>query len=176
MNGCFQGTVDMTATERYRNMSSTELRLTLDALYAEYAACLNDERFEEWPEMFTDDAIYKIIPRENYERGLPLATWLSEGRGYLLDRVVAIRKTIMYAPRYMHRTVSGIRVLGWRNDVLLVRASYLAVETLLDDSSRVFNCGQYIDELVGVNDQLKFKQKLCVFDSLVIPNTLIYPL
>ena len=166
----------MTRTERYRNMSSIELRLMLDELYAEYAACLNDERFEAWPDMFADDCIYQIIPRENYERGLPLATWLSEGRGYLLDRVEAIRNTMMYAPRYMHRTVSGMRVLGWREDVLEVRASYLAVETLLDDSSRVFNCGQYFDKLVVQGDQLKFKQKLCVFDSLVIPNSLIYPL
>ncbi len=166
----------MTTTERYRKMNAIELRLMLDALYAEYAACLNDERFEEWPDMFTDDGIYKIIPRENYERGLPLATWLSEGRGYLLDRVAAIRNTMLYAPRYMHRTVSGIRVLGWQDDALQVRASYVAIETLLDDRSRVFNCGQYIDQLTVVGDQLKFKQKLCVFDSLVIPNSLIYPL
>jgi salicylate 5-hydroxylase small subunit len=166
----------MTTTERYRNLSSIELRLMLDELYAEYAACLNEERFEQWPDMFTDDCVYKIISRENYERGLPLATWLSEGRGYLLDRVEAIRKTMMYAPRYMHRTVSGIRVLGWHDDVLQVRASYLAIETLLDDRSRVFNCGQYVDEITVVKEQFKFKKKLCVFDSLVIPNSLIFPL
>jgi 3-phenylpropionate/cinnamic acid dioxygenase small subunit len=166
----------MTTTERYRNLSSIELRLMLDELYAEYAACLNEERFEQWPDMFTDDCVYKIISRENYERGLPLATWLSEGRGYLLDRVEAIRKTMMYAPRYMHRTVSGIRVLGWHDDELQVRASYLAIETLLDDRSRVFNCGQYVDEITVVKEQFKFKKKLCVFDSLVIPNSLIFPL
>jgi 3-phenylpropionate/cinnamic acid dioxygenase small subunit len=163
-------------TEPYRNMSPLELRLALDELYAEYAACLNEERFEDWPDMFAEDCVYKIIPRENFERGLPLATWLCESKGYLLDRVTAIRKTMMYGPRYIHRTVSGLRVLGWQDDQLQVRASYVAVETLQDEFSRVFNCGRYVDRLTVEDGTLKFKEKLCVFDSLLIPNSLIYPL
>src|SRR5262245_63369286 len=83
----------MTAAERYLSMSTGELRLALEELYADYAACLDEERFEDWPAFFTDPCLYKIVPRENFERGLPLATWLCESRGYLADRVTAIRKT-----------------------------------------------------------------------------------
>src|SRR5206468_11638219 len=79
--------------ERYLALSAGELRLALEDLYAEYSACLNEERFEDWPEFFTDPCLYKIVPRENFERGLPLATWLCESKGYLADRVTAIRKT-----------------------------------------------------------------------------------
>jgi anthranilate 1,2-dioxygenase small subunit len=166
----------MTAAEHYLNMSAHELRLELEELYADYAACLDEDRFEEWPEFFTDDCLYKIIPRENVERGLPLATWLCESKGYLLDRVVAIRKTMMYAPRYMRRLVTGIRILGWKDGVLEVRANYLALETLLDDTTRVFNAGQYRDKLVVVGERLKFREKVCVFDTTLVPNSLIYPL
>jgi 3-phenylpropionate/cinnamic acid dioxygenase small subunit len=166
----------MFAAERCLSMNTHELRLELEEVYANYAACLDEERFEEWPEFFTDDCLYKIIPRENVELGLPLATWLCESKGYLLDRVVAIRKTMMYAPRYVRRMVSGIRVLGWQDGMLTVRANYLALETLLDDTTRVFNCGQYQDKLIVVNGRLKFKEKICVFDTTLIPNSLIYPL
>jgi 3-phenylpropionate/cinnamic acid dioxygenase small subunit len=166
----------MLAAERYLSMNARELRLELEELYADYAACLDEERFEEWPDFFTDDCLYKIMPRENVDLGLPLATWLCESKGYLLDRVVAIRKTMMYAPRYIRRMVSGIRVLGWQEGALTVRANYLALETLLDDTTRVFNCGQYQDKLVVMNDRLIFKEKLCVFDTTLIPNSLIYPL
>jgi len=166
----------VSAVERYLKMNARELRLELEELYAAYAGCLDDERFEEWPDFFTDDCVYKIVPRENFERGLPLATWFSEGRGGLLDRVVAIRKTMMYAPRYVRRLVTGIRTLGWDGDTLAVRATYLALETLLDEPTRVFNCGEYRDKLVAAGDRLKFKEKLCVFDSLLVPNSLIYPL
>ena len=166
----------MNAAERYLTLSAGELRLELEALYAGYAACLDEERFEEWPEFFTEPCVYKIVPRENFERGLPLATWLCESKGYLLDRVTAIRKTAVYAPRYVRRMVSGIRVIGWTDTVLEVRANYLALETLQDELTRVFNAGQYRDKLVVDGGKLKFREKVCLFDSLLVPNSLIYPL
>ena len=69
----------MTASENFRTLNRRELRLDLE-LYAEYVACLDEERFEEWPEFFTDDAIYRIIPRENFEHGLPIATLHCESK------------------------------------------------------------------------------------------------
>jgi 3-phenylpropionate/cinnamic acid dioxygenase small subunit len=72
--------------------------------------------------------------------------------------------------------VSGIRVLGWQDGALEVRANYLALETLQDELTRVFNTGQYRDKLVVDAGKLKFKEKLCIFDSLLVPNSLIYPL
>jgi salicylate 5-hydroxylase small subunit len=166
----------VSAAERYLNMSAGELRLELEAFYADYAAALDEERFEDWPGFFVADCTYKIIPRENFERGLPLATWFSESRNNLHDRVVAIRKTMVYAPRYVRRMVTGIRILGWEGDALQVRANYLALETLTDELTRVFNTGQYRDRIVVEGGRLKFREKLCVFDSLLVPNSLIFPL
>lgn len=166
----------MTAAERYLRMDARELRLELEELYATYTACLDEERFEEWPEFFTDECLYKIVPRENFERGLPLATWLCESKAMLRDRVVMIRKTGVYGPRWIRRMTSGLRVLGWDGGALEVRANYLAVETLLDELTRVFNAGQYRDRVVVEDGRLKFREKLCVFDSLLVPNSLIYPL
>ena len=166
----------MTATENFRALSRRDLRLEVEELYAEYVACLDEERFEAWPEFFTDDAVYRIIPRENFERGLPIATLHCESKGYLQDRVVAIRQTSVYAPRYMRRLVSGLRILGWRGDWLEVRANYAAFETLRDELTRVFSVGRCHDKLADVGGSLKFKEKLVIFDSELIPNSLIYPL
>jgi 3-phenylpropionate/cinnamic acid dioxygenase small subunit len=162
--------------EDFRALPRRELRLELEALYADYTGCLDEERFEDWPDFFTDDCLYKIVPRENFERGLPLATWLCESKGYLEDRVVAIRKTSVYAPRLIRRLVSGIRILGWSGEELEIRASYAAFETLTDELTRVFNVGQYRDRLLVEGGRLKFREKLCIFDSLLVPNSLIYPL
>jgi 3-phenylpropionate/cinnamic acid dioxygenase small subunit len=164
------------AAERYLQMNVRELRLELEELYAAYAACLDEERFEDWPGFFTDDCTYKIIPRENVERGLPLATWFCEGKAGLLDRVVAIRRTMMYAPRYVRRLVTGLRIVGWEGGMLGVRANYLALETLLDEPTRIFNCGEYRDRLAVADGALRFREKLCVFDSLLVPNSVIFPL
>jgi 3-phenylpropionate/cinnamic acid dioxygenase small subunit len=166
----------VSATIDPRQHSPAELRSILAELYAEYQGCLNEERFEEWPDFFTEHCLYKIVPRENFERGLPLATWLCESRGYLLDRVTAIRKTSVYAPRAIRRLVSGIRLRGWQGDALAVRADYAAFETLLDDVTRVFNVGVYHDRIVFDSGRPRFKEKICVFDSVLVPNSLIFPL
>ena len=160
----------------YRQMGKNELRLALDELYANYAACLNDERFEDWPDFFVEKCLYKIVPRENFQRDLPLATMLCESRGYLLDRVQSIRKTHVFAPRVVRRLVSGIRPSGWQGEELACRADYAAFETLTDEFTRVFNVGRYIDRIVVDEGRLKFKEKVCVFDSNLVPNSLIYPL
>lgn len=72
--------------------------------------------------------------------------------------------------------VSGIRVLRIRDGAIEVRANYLALETLQDELTRVLNAGQYRDTLVVEQGRLKFKEKLCIFDSVLVPNSLVYPL
>jgi 3-phenylpropionate/cinnamic acid dioxygenase small subunit len=166
----------MSVGEDFRTRNRRDLRLDLEELYAAYVACLDEERFEEWPEFFTDDAIYRIIPRENFDHGLPIAILHGESKGYLQDRVVAIRQTSVYAPRYVRRLMSNIRILGWQDERLEVRVNYAAFETLRDELTRVFSVGRCHDILVDVGGSLKFKEKLVIFDSELIPNSLIYPL
>jgi salicylate 5-hydroxylase small subunit len=40
----------------------------------------------------------------------------------------------------------------------------------------VFNCGRYFDRIVREGGALKFREKLAVFDSELIPNSIIYPI
>src|SRR6185437_1655381 len=50
------------------------LRADIYDFNSAYAACIDDGDIMQWPDFFTEDAIYKVIPRENYDQGLPLAT------------------------------------------------------------------------------------------------------
>jgi hypothetical protein len=69
---------EVTSTENYLKQDPRDLRSEVEELYSAYSACLDEERFEEWPAFFVEQCLYKIIPRDNFERGLPLATWLCE--------------------------------------------------------------------------------------------------
>jgi len=80
-------------------------------------------------------------------------------------------RAALHAPHGERRPHTGLE-----GGVLEVRANYVALETLLDEFTRVFNTGQYRDKLVVEEGRLKFKEKLCIFDSLLVPNSLIYPL
>ena len=41
--------------------------------------------------------------------------------------------------------------------------------------TKVLNAGRYVDMLVREDGKLRFKQKRCVYDSSVVPNSLVYP-
>ncbi|HEV7371810.1 aromatic-ring-hydroxylating dioxygenase subunit beta [Arenibaculum sp.] len=153
-----------------------ELRFEVADLYADYAECLDEQRFADWPDFFTEDCVYKIIPRENFERGLPLCTVWAESRGMLKDRVTGITETMMYMPRTCRHIVSAPRIHALGADGSIgVRANYLVVQILADEPARVFQVGRYLDTLVRSDGVLRFREKLCVFDDVLIDNSLIYP-
>lgn len=152
-----------------------EDRVRIDELYARYAACLDDRRFEEWPDFFTDECTYRVVPRENYDRGFPLATLSFESKGMLRDRVYAITETLFHEPYYTRHLIGGILAEpddgGFR-----ARANYLVVRTKSGSLSEVYSAGRYLDRIVDDAGTLRFREKLCIFDSELIPNSLIYPL
>ncbi len=152
------------------------LRLEVEDLYARYAACLDHGDFKDWPEFFTEDCIYKLIPRENHDRGLPLATLSFESKRMLRDRVFGISETLFHQPYYQRHILSGVRVTGEEGGQLLAEANYLVIRTKKNQPSDVFNAGRYIDRLVRIDGRLLFASRLCVFDSELIPNSIIYPI
>ena len=87
---------------------SVELRLRIDELYARYMATLDEARYDDWPGFFTEDCVYKVMPRENYDRKLPLATIAAESRGMLVDRAYGIQNTLYHQPYYQRHIVSAV--------------------------------------------------------------------
>lgn len=152
------------------------LRLEVEDLLHAYGAVLDAVDLDKWPEFFTDDCFYQVIPRENYDRGLPLALIRCESKGMLKDRVFAIRETMMYEPRYLLHLISGIRVTREDSRGMTVEANYAVFETPLHEPSRVFNVGRYLDRIVREDGRLKFAEKHCIFDSLLVLNSIIFPI
>lgn len=165
----------MSATDPSRQWERRDLRAELETLYANYVGCLDDGEFERWPAFFSERCSYKIISRENFDRGLRLAALMCESKGMLMDRVTAIRQTSLFAPRYMRHIVSSLRIDDWHGEELAVQANYALFETLVDEPTRVFQTGRYIDRLVVEDGRFKFRDKLCVFDSVLVSNSLVFP-
>jgi len=163
----------MTASEQA--MQRLLLQMRVDQLNADYAAVLDEKRFEEWPEFFVEDGHYKVQARENFDRGLPLALMALESRGMMKDRVYGVTQTIYHGPYYMRHIVSPARILSQEDDVIKAEANYAVFRTKPGGVSEVYNVGRYIDELTQKDGSLKFSSRLCVYDSEMILNSLIYP-
>ncbi|MBC5765686.1 aromatic-ring-hydroxylating dioxygenase subunit beta [Ramlibacter albus] len=156
---------------------STELmlRLEIDALNADYAAALDERRFDDWPEFFVDDAKYTVQARENYDRKLPLALIALESKGMMKDRVYGITQTIYHGPYYTRHVVGPARITAGEGERIRAEANYAVFRTRPGDASEVYNVGRYVDEIVRTGGGLKFAHRLCVYDSEMVLNSLIYP-
>ena len=146
-------------------------------LYADYAAAVDSGNWDLWPEFFTDECSYRLQPRENHERGFPLATLSFESKGMLKDRVYGIRETLFHDPYYQRHVVGAPVVRELTGDGRIrSEANYAVFRTRLSKESTVFNVGRTIDEIVRTPQGLKFASRLVVYDSEMIPNSLIYPI
>jgi salicylate 5-hydroxylase small subunit len=151
------------------------LQHEVDQLNAAYAAALDEKRFDDWPEFFVDDGRYTVQARENFDRQLPLALMALESKGMMKDRVYGITQTIYHGPYYTRHVVSPARLLSEEGDFVKAQTHYAVFRTKPGDRSDVYNVGRYIDELVRKEGGLKFKSRLCVYDSEMVLNSLIYP-
>ncbi|MGJ7495291.1 aromatic-ring-hydroxylating dioxygenase subunit beta [Variovorax sp. RT4R15] len=148
----------------------------LTQLYARYAQAVSSGQWELWPEFFTDDCSYRLQPRENYDRGFPLATLSFESKGMLKDRVYGIRETLFHDPYYQRHVVGTPVVLKAEADRFECEANYAVFRTKLSELSSVFSVGRYIDVVVRTGEGLKFASRQVIYDSEMIPNSVIYPL
>ncbi|MES2360179.1 MAG: aromatic-ring-hydroxylating dioxygenase subunit beta [Pseudomonadota bacterium] len=148
----------------------------VDQLNAAYAAALDDKRFDDWPLFFVEDGHYKVQARENFDRGLPLALIALESQGMMKDRVYGITQTIYHGPYYMRHVISPARIVSLAGGVVRAEANYAVFRTKPGGVSEVYNVGRYIDEIIKKDGSLKFRSRLCVYDSEMILNSLIYPI
>ena len=148
----------------------------LNQLYADYASALSAGEWDRWPEFFTDDCTYRLQPRENFDRGFPLATLSFESKGMLKDRVYGIRETLFHDPYYQRLVVGAPVVRKSEAGRFECEANYAVFRTKLSELSSVFNVGRYIDVVVRTEQGLKFASRLVIYDSEMIPNSVIYPI
>ncbi len=158
------------------DLAALERRIELQDLYTAYAACLDGDALEAWPEFFTEDCHYRITSAENYEAGMPLGLIYATSRNMLKDRVSALRDANIYEPQRYRHLISGIAVTGDGNEALDATASFLVIRTMQDGEMTLFAAGRYLDRIVRGDGGWKFARKIVILDSRRIDTLLAIPL
>ncbi len=148
----------------------------IQQLYADYASAVDSGQWDLWPGFFTEQCVYKLQPRENYERGFPLSTLSLTSKGMLKDRVYGISETLYHDPYYQRHVVGAPIVRKVEEGRIYSEANYAVFRTKYDKESTVFNVGRYLDIIVQTPEGFKFAERVCVYDSEMIPNSIIYPI
>lgn len=156
--------------------SRAELQLEVEDLLAAYVEVIDDDRLEAWPGLFTEDCVYQVMPRENADRGLPLATIFCDSRDMLVDRVVSLRQANIYPFHHYRHILSQVRIAGVDADGIRAQTNYLVLQTRGDGETRVYSAGKYLDHIVAEDGRLKFKEKIVLCDTGRVDTLLVRPL
>ena len=156
--------------------AARELRFEIEEFHTDYARVLDALDVERWPDFFTEDGFYRVTARENYDQGLPVGLVWCDGKPMMKDRAAAVKSTMVHAPRYLRHYTSNVKVIGVEpGGAVLSESNYLLVETLMEDETRLLQAGRYIDSFVRGDGGLLLKSRDCIYDSLLIPNDIVYP-
>ena len=157
-------------------LSVLEAQYYVDQFNATYGDILDRGDYDAWVELFTEDCLYKVIPRENHDAGLPLATMALESRGMLKDRAYGITTTLFHAPYYQRHVIGVAQILNDNGSEIRATANYSVFRTKPGSVSEIYNVGRYLDVFLREGAGLKLKERVCVFDSEMILNSMIYPI
>jgi anthranilate 1,2-dioxygenase small subunit len=158
------------------NMTDMTLWFELHQLQEAYVHALDNDRLEEWPEFFTDDCLYEIIPRENADAGLPIGIIYCDSKRMLRDRVLSLRHANIYeAHSYRHMT-SGLMIKAIDADTAETESNYVVIQTLQDGASTVYQAGRYIDRVVKTAAGWRYAKRRVVYDTLRVATLLATPI
>jgi anthranilate 1,2-dioxygenase small subunit len=157
-------------------MNISSVREAADDLMNDYCELIDSDRLEEWLDLFTEDASYTVIPRENVEQNLPAAIILCPNKNVLRDRISSLRNANEFNLHYDRHLVSSIRVRPHAENVWLVEANYAVFQTTLEGQSKLFSVGRYRDKIRLEGGTLRFCEKYVVVDTFSIPTLLATPL
>ena len=142
-------------------------------LTAAYARAIDNEQFEEWPELFADPCLYKVTTADNVAKGLESGIMYADSRDMLRDRVSALRKANIYERQRYRHLVGLPHVMGHTGETADVETPFLIVRIMRDGTMAMFATGCYRDKVAtGGDGTLKFVERIVVcdggrFDTLV---------
>jgi 3-phenylpropionate/cinnamic acid dioxygenase small subunit len=164
----------MPVTEK--TILTAEMRLDVQELYFRYAECLDGGRLQQWPEFFLDSCTYRVTTRRNLRMGTEGDLMSSTSKTSMRDRVVALGQSEDYEPHVQRHTISNFRVQAASDEELRVQANFQILRTFPERRTEYFVSGCYNDRIAIAGSRLTFKEKLCVLDSDVPPDSLVYPI
>ena len=145
-------------------------------LLAAIAHAIDDDALEFWPDFFTEDAPYRIVPRESYEAGDPIGILSCQGRGMMRDRVLALRTANIYEPHTFCHVLSIPTLSRATDGTLLSRCNFALYRTQQAGGTMLFAAGKFLDRIVEQNGTLLIGSREVVLESRRIDILIVLPI
>jgi len=147
----------------------------LHRLQERYVSVIDTDRLEEWPDLFTENCVYEIVPKENADLGLPMGIMHCFGRAMLRDRITSLRKANVFEPHTYRHMTSGLELAPVDANTVDMQSNYVVVQTLTDGESRIYQAGRYFDRVVRSAEGWLYQRKRAVYDTSRVQTLLVTP-
>ena len=94
-----------------------------------YVRCLDDNQLDGWPNFFTENGIYKIVPRENLDAGLPGAILFFDNNAMRRDRVLCVKDVNIFRIHVARHYLGGVVIDRLGTHEFAMRANLLVVDS-----------------------------------------------
>ncbi|HHV22723.1 MAG TPA: aromatic-ring-hydroxylating dioxygenase subunit beta [Propionibacterium sp.] len=141
-----------------------------------YSHAIDADDIETWPSFFTEDGVYTIVSRENFDRGLPAPILHCRNQAMMRDRVIALRNANIYEEhRYRHSTPGPV-IISRDGDTVTTEMSYIVVRTGQAGDAEIYSAGSYHDTLVKTDQGWRYKERKVVYDTSRVLTLLATPI
>lgn len=147
-------------------------------LLTRYCDALDEQRFEEWPDFFTEDARYRVTTAENHRKGYPASLIDCMGKPMMRDRLFGLLSANVYEPHAYRHILSQPRVRATGPRAWEVQTSFLLARTMSMQETRLFLAGSYHDRVVADAEDAppRLAARLVVLDTSLIDLLIVIPI
>lgn len=168
------------ATRPNGRMVGVELQHRVEQFLYREVRLLSERRYEEWLDLFTDDARYWMPARETID-GQPDALWdegemafFDDDKEFLAARIERLRSSLAHAeqpPSRLRYFVTNVEIDALEGGDIDVRCNLLVYQSRLE-RTEVSYVGRREDRLRQAGSSWRIASRKIILDQTLVPRTL----
>lgn len=142
-----------------------------------YVHLVDDDKLEALPDLFAEQASYRIISRRSHEQGQVIGILQCDSRAMIRDRISSMRRANIFEPHRYRHMVSATLIDAMEPDgSLRVSTNYYVTRIMESGAFDLFSTGVYRDWMVQEAGAWRFRERLVICDSTRIDSLLVIPI
>lgn len=135
---------------------------------------LDDFDIERFVEEFTDDGTYRLIPRDNYDRNLPVCI-IDDNKDRLRYRAKLITEHWHYEKFRETRVLSNTLISFPEKTLASSQSNFTVYRTDAEGRTSLHMVGRLEDRLVWLDGHWRMKDRLAILESYLPQEAIVVP-